>query len=96
MPANTPRWHRCHGISPAQERDARSLIQSQIENSETAFGRSFCLCRLFAATHTSKLASLGRQRDAGADNDASERRAQASRRDAIDTGADDCRCFVHC
>jgi hypothetical protein len=50
---------------------------------------------LFAATHSSKLPPLNHQCDARTDDDDSECRAQASRRDAVDTGADDCRCFVH-
>jgi hypothetical protein len=50
---------------------------------------------LFVDAYSGKLAALGRQRDARTDDDESQRRAQASRRDAVDTGADDCRCFVH-
>lgn len=49
---------------------------------------------LFAATHPSELASLGSQRHGGND-DESKGGAQVSRRNAVDAGTDDCRCFVH-
>ena len=57
-----------------------------------AFGRSF----LFALqTNPRKLPPLCGQRDTNTDDDKRKRRAQTSGCDAIDTGADDRRCFVH-
>jgi hypothetical protein len=56
---------------------------------------SFCLCGLSAGAHTGERAPLYRQRDARPDDNKSKRRAQASRRYAVEAGADHCRCFVH-
>jgi hypothetical protein len=46
-------------------------------------------------TERRKLALFDGKSDGGSNEDDRERRAQASRRDAVDTGADDCRCFEH-
>jgi hypothetical protein len=51
--------------------------------------------RLLVGAHAGKLPTFCRQRDPSTDDDESERRTQASRRYAVDTGADNCRCFVH-
>jgi hypothetical protein len=51
--------------------------------------------RLFVGAPAGELASLCSQRDGRSNENEGERRAQASRRYAVDTGADDCRCFVH-
>jgi hypothetical protein len=51
--------------------------------------------RLFVPVHTGKFASLCSQRHPRPDYNNSERRAQASRCDAVDAGANDCRRFVH-
>jgi hypothetical protein len=48
----------------------------------------------FVGAHMGELASLYRQSNAGNDHDKRERRAQASWRDTVDAGPDDCRCFV--
>jgi len=59
--------------------------------------RSFCLCGLLARADAdaSKLPPFCAQCDAGTDDNESQGRAKASGRDAVDTGADDCWCFVH-
>jgi len=51
--------------------------------------------RLFGSTNAGELASLCGQYDRRPNEDHSERRAQASRRYAVNAGPDDCRCFVH-
>jgi hypothetical protein len=51
--------------------------------------------RLFVGAHAGELASLCSQRDGRSNENESERGAQASRRYAVNAGADDCRCFVH-
>ena len=48
----------------------------------------------FVGANTGELASLYRQSSASNDHDKRERRAQASWRDTVDAGPDDCRCFV--
>jgi hypothetical protein len=55
----------------------------------------FLFGRLFIGAYKGKLAALDRERDADPDHDESHRRAQASRRDTIDAGANNCWCFVH-